>query len=313
MQDNQETKRTWQNHHGLILDKVSNFEVIECEKCGFAHVVPLPTLEELETIYHQKYFTAEKPLYLQRDREDIAWLNCVYQQRYSLFEKFLAYDRRRLLDVGSGPGFFLLYGQKLGWETLGIEPSAQAAAHSRKLGLSIIEGFLNQETAQELPPFDVVNLHEVLEHVSAPAELLELVYQLLNPGGLICLTVPNDYNPLQKIAQQSLHCPPWWVAPPHHLNYFNFASLERLVRQAGFEPLYSTATFPMEIFLLMGENYLGCDETGRKMHSLRKNMELTMSANGSRELLEKIYSGLAEHNIGRECVIIAQTQLNCLD
>jgi len=46
---------------------------------------------------------------------------------------------RRILDVGSGPGYFLLHGKNRGWQTLGIEPSKQAAEHGRKLGLESLK------------------------------------------------------------------------------------------------------------------------------------------------------------------------------
>lgn len=137
----------WQNHQGFLLDSVNGFDVIECEACRFKHIVPIPTQAELEAVYRQEYYSVEKPLYLEPHREDLDWWNLVYSERYDTFEEFLPPDRRRILDVGSGPGFFLLHGQQWGWQTVGIEPSEQAAAHSRKLGLEIVEDFLTEQMA----------------------------------------------------------------------------------------------------------------------------------------------------------------------
>ena len=57
-----------------------------------------------------------------------------------------------------------------GWRAMGIEPSRQAAAHARELGLDVTEGFFNAETAPTLGQFDVVHLNNVLEHVPSPAD-----------------------------------------------------------------------------------------------------------------------------------------------
>ena len=47
-----------------------------------------------------------------------------------------------------------------------------------------------------------------------------LCRQVLNPGGMVVIGVPNDYNKLQKIMSDDLGEKPWWVAPPHHINFF---------------------------------------------------------------------------------------------
>ena len=107
----------------------------------------------------------EKPLYLERHREDLDWLNLVYRERYDTFEEFLSPHRRRILDVGSGLGFFLLHGKQRGWQTIGVEPSKEAVAHSRDVGLEIVEDFLTEHTAKQLGTFDVVHIDEVFEHI----------------------------------------------------------------------------------------------------------------------------------------------------
>jgi hypothetical protein len=135
--------------------------------------------------------------------------------------------------------------------------------------------------------------------------MLHLVYCLHNPGGLLCVIVPNDYNPLQKLLREYLHYEPWWIAPPHHINYFCFESLERLIQTTGFEVIRKIATFPMEVFLLMGENYVGNDSVGRRMHGMRKSLEFNLARAHAKGLLAELYSALAKLEIGRECVVIA--------
>ena len=56
----------WQDHQGLILATANGFKVIDCLNHGFKHIVPIPTTEELTEAYKHDYYSAEKPLYIQR-------------------------------------------------------------------------------------------------------------------------------------------------------------------------------------------------------------------------------------------------------
>jgi SAM-dependent methyltransferase len=300
-----ETK-SWKEHQGEVADSVNGFDVVECQTCGFKHIVPIPTTEELKGLYHEDYYSKEKPLYFERHREDIEWWNMVYAERYEFFEQHLPPTRRRILDIGSGPGFFLKLGKERGWETVGIEPSQQAAEHARGLGLEIVNEFFTEDNVDSFSTFDVVHMHEVLEHIPDPARMLRLAYRLLNAKGLLCVIVPSDYNPLQKVLREHLGYEPWWVAPPHHINYFDFDSLERLVQCTGFKVVHKTATFPMELFLLMGDNYVGNDSLGRTCHGRRKKLELNLKLGKLDALKRALYATLAEYGIGREIVMLAK-------
>ena len=297
----------WNDHSGPVLDSVNGFDVIECEPCGFKHVVPIPTPEELEDVYRHEYYTAEKPLYLERAREDLDWWNLVYADRYDTFEELLPHERRRILDIGSGPGFFLLHGKQRGWDVLGLEPSAQAAAHSRGLGLEIVEECLTPKTANQVGTFDAVHMSEVLEHVPDPMGVLYTVRELLSPGGVLCVVVPNDYNPFQAALTNACGHKPWWVAPPHHLNYFSFESLAGLVERSGYEISLKEATFPIDMFLLMGDNYVGNDSLGRTCHAKRKRFEANLRAAGLTSVRRQFYRTLATSGLGREACLYATT------
>ena len=64
------------------------------------------------------------------------------------------------------------------------------------------------------------------------------------------------------------------------------------------------------LFLLMGENYIGNDETGRKCHTKRMNFEKSMSLSGLDSLLENRYSNFAKQGTGREVVLYAKKIFN---
>jgi SAM-dependent methyltransferase len=225
--------------------------------------------------------------------------------RLEILETLLPPDRRRLLDVGCGPGFFLQTALRRGWLAHGIEPSREAAAHARALGALVTEGFFNDASAAALGRFDAIHLSNVLEHVPDPAHLLHLAHGVLEPGGAICVTVPNDFSPLQIAGRAAVGANDWWVAPPHHLNYFNFDSLTGLIARSGFAAKARTTSFPMEAFLMMGENYVDDPALGRACHNRRKKFDLAFEAAGLKETRRNFYRALAELGIGREAVVIA--------
>jgi SAM-dependent methyltransferase len=296
----------WQGHAGVRLDSVNEFTVIECDACHFKHIVPIPTPAQLEHVYGHEYYSTEKPLYIQRHLEDREWLGLVYAERYELFERLLGSGRRRLLDVGSGPGMFLLHGaERGGWSVHGLEPSSQAVAHSQGLGLEVTQAFLNTETAADLGRFDVVHMNEVLEHVPDPRETFGVVDSLLEPGGLVALMVPNDYSPFQRALRESCGFDPWWVAPPHHINYFDVESIQRLLAER-FEVVSVETSFPIDLFLLMGDNYVGDDELGRACHARRKTFETNLARAGMTALKIEIYRALAKLGVGRDVFVVAR-------
>jgi 2-polyprenyl-3-methyl-5-hydroxy-6-metoxy-1,4-benzoquinol methylase len=295
----------WHAHEGRRVARIKGFDVIRCEVCGFRHVLPVPDEAALEEAYRELYYSEEKPTFITHAGEDQDWAELAQTERLEIFERLLGPKRRRLLDIGSGPGFFLKTAQERGWQALGVEPSRQAATHARSLGVDVIEGFFNAETAASLGPFDVVHLNNVLEHVPNPTAILTLARGLLSPDGLICIGVPNDFSPFQIAGRSSLGGDEWWVTPTHHLNYFDFATASALLERIGFRVLERTTSFPMEIFLMMGEDYTNNSALGRTCHNRRKRFDLALEAAGLREARSAFYHALANAGLGREAVVIA--------
>lgn len=290
-------------HHGRVSDRVGSHRVIECQICQFRHILPLPTDEELKKFYAQQYYNNEKTNYFADAEEDLEWWMLTYNNQYQLLERQTR--GRKLLDIGSGPGYFLKCGQERGWDTVGLEPSNAAFAYSRKLGVTVINDFFPSQQIERLGQFDVVCLASVLEHSPNPRKLLAEIKRVLKINGLIFVLSPNDYNPLQAVLRSRLNYPPWWVVPAHHYNYFDFSSIKRLLAASGYEILETNATYPMEFFLLSGRKYIGNRRVGRKCHRERKEFESQLFRSDP-ELLNSLYNNLAKLGIGREFVVVAR-------
>ena len=136
-------------------------------------------------------------------------------------------------------------------------------------------------------------------------DMLAAARDQMDPGGVMCLTVPNDFSPLQIAAQDGKGHAPWWIAPPHHLNYFDFDSLEALLTRLGLKPVDRLTSFPMEAFLLMGDDYVADPATGKACHRRRMNFDLAFEAAGIGDVRRRLYGALAAAGIGREATVIA--------
>ena len=156
-----------------------------------------------------------------------------------------------------------------------------------------------------LAPFDAVHVKLVMEHVAEPLRVLAAVREVLRPGGVVVVQVPNDFNPVQLAAQKLLNKDPWWVVHPVHVNYFNFESLERTLRRCGYEPRMREASFPMEWFLLQGIDYIGRDDIGRQCHGQRMKLEQNLEAGGLTHVRRNFSRWLASQGIGREAIVYA--------
>jgi SAM-dependent methyltransferase len=163
--------------------------------------------------------------------------------------------RRRLLDIGSGNGAFLLGMQHQGWDVQGLEPDAAAADAARKGGVPVISVPL-EEASFEPGSFDAVTLAHVVEHFHDPPEALRLCRHVLAPGGTLWLATPNlDSWGHARYSRDWLG-----LDPPRHLVVFSREALVRAVEQAGFAvralptPYMTSPSYPVSAAIAAGRD-----------------------------------------------------------
>ena len=289
-------------HDGPIVARSGDYAVRDCEACGWAHLDPIPDEGELALMYERAYYQELNPGWLQKDRSEQWFWDLEHADKLSDWSELLGEADAALLDVGCSGGLLMEFAVGRGWRAEGIEPSGEAVEEARGHGLTVHPGMYGDVDLPE-SSFDVVHSKLVVEHLPDPRHFIEWAKRVLRPGGIFSVHVPNDFNPLQLAARDALGKQDWWVAPPFHINYFSFDSLERLFRESGLEPLKRDATYPMEWFLLMGEDYVGNDELGRSAHQRRMTLESRLEPLGQRRDLHDL---LAARGVGREAIVHAR-------
>ena len=281
-------------------------------KFGFLQVKPTPTQEEITRFYAEEFYSSKYKAFnnsaLEVQEADQEFHDAHREDIAGNIERLLGRPLKGLsvLDIGCGWGQTMKYLAAKGAHCSGFDPAPEAVAYVQSIGIECVRAGMEKMDVFEGRRFDVVLLMNVLEHLSDPVEVIQSIHNtVLAEGGVLVVEVPNEFNAFQVAAQELHGLAQWWVAPPAHLNYFSVSSINALLRGSGFEVLHTEASFPMELFLLMGENYVSDRQLGRYCHERRMAFEMNMRKQGRGKALQAFYQAMAEVDLGRQVIAFA--------
>ncbi len=207
---------------------------VTCTDCRTLFTNPRPKPEHLKEYYENSENYQYWAKHVFPASED-ARRERIFRPRVRRILELLArfnVDTDVLVEVGPGFGTFCEEMSLTGGfnEIIAIEPTPELAESCRKRGIEVIEMPVEEVDASRLPAVSVVASFEAIEHLFDPLEFVRACYSLLSPGGLLVVTCPNgagfEVSELRELSG---------TVDAEHLNYFNPASLSRLVGRAGFE------------------------------------------------------------------------------
>lgn len=228
------------------------FSIKRCHKCGLKIT---ENIEDEENI--GRYYQSEK--YISHSNTTTGFVNSVYHavRRYMLgskrrlIEKVTSLKAGRILDVGTGTGFFLNEMKENGWQVTGTEKNSEARDFAQK------EFGLNNLPSEELfaldeNSFDVITLWHVLEHIHQLSENMKAFNRLLNNKGKLIIAVPNSDS------YDAKHYKSYWAAydVPRHIWHFTPKQMKLLGEKHGFA-LKSLHSMPFDSFYvsMLSEKY----------------------------------------------------------
>jgi SAM-dependent methyltransferase len=197
-----------------------HYRMVRCQRCGLLRSDPILSVRDLSRLYAGSKFTYEA------EAEFARTTYRTYLERALPFVR----ERRRLLEIGCGNGFFLREALRLGFEEVwGIEPSVEAVRQAAddvrptiRLGLYAGDTFPARH-------FDVICAFQVLDHVPDPATVVRSCLEDLKPGGL-ALFINHDCGGMSARLLGALSP----IIDVEHTVLFDKRTMRRLFEKCGF-------------------------------------------------------------------------------
>jgi 2-polyprenyl-3-methyl-5-hydroxy-6-metoxy-1,4-benzoquinol methylase len=216
------------------------------EECAYGRLHPLPTEEELAHFYASvsyegylagkcEYSRVRKKRILRRLIESLVYriargVQVAPDTTAKVIHEYVGVSSD-ICDIGCGSGVLLSGLAVLGHRVFGIEPNKEARELGNQRGIEIVEGAGEDVSRAGDRRFDVVSMVQSLEHARDPLAAVRNCAELLKPGGLLWLEVPNH-----ECMGFAIRGPVWFHTDAgRHIHFFTRASLTKIVELAGLE------------------------------------------------------------------------------
>ncbi|MBR6200297.1 MAG: methyltransferase domain-containing protein [Spirochaetales bacterium] len=209
-----------------LMHRSKTWNMFRCSKCGLIYTIPF--FKE-ENIYVDNYFTEEyKHLYGKTYEEDRENIRNFAKVRLKFIKDYV--KGGKLLDFGSGLGFFAEYAAENGFDVKCVDISDYAVKYiTDKLKLNAEKGDAKyfENTSEK---YDVISSFYVIEHVKEFEKLVFMMYNHLSDGGVLALSTPNaDGVSIKKNFDKYAD-----NHPNDHYRIFSPKFMKKLLRKYGF-------------------------------------------------------------------------------
>jgi len=276
----------------------SGYKYLRCLETGSLFVNPRPKFDILMDFYSSsessKYWANEffiPKLEIRREK--------IFKPRAEFISKKFSKNLKnmRIGDIGAGFGLFIeelnkIYNNEINIEA--IEPSQDMADICREKGINVNENMLENLKNNSSTKYDLLTAFELFEHLHDPYNFLKDCYELLNPDGFIYMTTLNNHGfDIQVLWEKSNS-----VFPPHHLNFFNPVSMERILNLSGFKNIEITTPGELDIDIVQNAYRSGNSDIPRFLK--------TMFDNCSETVLNEYQTFIKDYGLSSHMRVIAQ-------
>jgi len=203
---------------------LSGYDVVVCDNCGLGYADRIPAQAEFDTYYRQmsKYENQH------HGGAPAAYLEATYGSIARFVSDAVPDKNARLLDVGCATGALLAAFKRLGYTSLlGLDPSPVCARSAADLYGIEVRAQTITDLADSTERFDCVMLSSVLEHVHDAREAVSQLVNLLRPGGMLFIEVPDATRFTEHLSA------PYQQFSMEHINFFTPYTLARLCETGG--------------------------------------------------------------------------------
>lgn len=213
--------------------QVDGFDLVQCANCGLISLRNPLSLADEHDLYDDYYKISFSQDYHRNSAEPgLKTLWEINEQRVQMIKTIMT--GRKLLDVGSGQGFFLYHAQQHGFSVTGIDVSSRAIEFCKQaFRINVQLQNINQDFHLD-EKFEIITMWHILEHVSDPLVFLKQIRRLLSPQGRLIIEVPNINSLKFRLASPQHR----WVGgnhPRHHKYFFSWKTLRHFLKKAGYD------------------------------------------------------------------------------
>ncbi len=273
----------------------SGFQYVQCRQCNTLYLSPRPTYEHLMQIYTDspstRYWVEEFFMPMVEARREK-----IFRPRAEFITlQFPQVRTGAIADIGAGFGLFLEEVRKLWPEAnlTAIEPSQDMAGICRKGGFRVIEEML-EDVDEATGKYELLTAFELFEHLHDPERFLNNVGRLLVKGGYVYLTTLNGLGfDIQLLWDRSKS-----VSPPHHINFFNPSSMQKLLERTGYQVIGISTPGELDWDIVEGAWRHEGKNPGRFF--------CTFSENGSAESKKELQAWIRKYNFSSHMRVVAR-------
>ncbi|WP_146118775.1 class I SAM-dependent methyltransferase [Blastopirellula marina] len=210
----------------------NEWHFVRCDDCEHSWLNPRPHESTLSVIYPPHYYAYDYEGRVNRfARMGKRQLD---KAKFKGILKHLSRTPKNYLDVGCGSGRYLHHMHSLGLERqsiYGLEIDAAQTARLAEEQFNIINCRIEDADLPE-NTFDLITMFHVLEHVDDPKVVVEHLFRLLSPGGVLVIETPNIDSLDARLFSNT-----YWGGYhiPRHWNLFSVDSLRRTLEDSGLQ------------------------------------------------------------------------------
>ncbi len=216
----------------IFCAKKSNYVAIEedgyqgkkCSDCSLIYISPRPMIDEVLDIYGHgnAHITAQSHI-------AGSFLKRLYARHHlAILKKYI--KKGKILEIGSGAGYFLDEARRLGFEPFGLELNPDQAEFMQKTLHIPCEQKPLAINSFSGTTFDVICHSDVISHFHDPIKEFGTMHALLGENGYLMFETGNigdvdaAYYPLFSSFQY-----------PDHLFFFSEQTISLLLEKTGFK------------------------------------------------------------------------------
>ena len=245
------------------------FPIVKCGNCDFHFTQNIPDAASIGTYYQSENYVSHsdtqkglffKVYHIVRDY--------MLKKKKKLVINSTGKKTGKLLDIGTGTGYFANTMIQAGWKVQGIEQDPETRNYAAsKFNFQVHD----TPTLYNLPDeyFDAITMWHVLEHVHDLKGYLKKIHSLLADNGTFVVAVPNH------TSFDADYYKSFWAAwdIPIHLWHFNPSTMKKLMEENHFE-LVNLKPMPFDAAYvsMLSEQY----SSGKKLPGLFKGIKFAL-------------------------------------